>query len=158
MFCFDRTQKFFSFTYNWYKVSPILEFNPLCVLWPRVEYPVTPVFAKTAGLSDKTAKFQKCPANLSVCRTVCPEKNQSRKLPDSVFGWLGPQWMKIAHISCIFYILFAVLVLTEYKRPAFQQSRTLLFLSDIIFLFCLTNFFRLLDSCLATLQKISRGL
>ena len=63
--------------------------------------------------------------------------------------------MKIAFISCIFSIIFAVF--TEYERLVFEQSRTLLFWSGI-FLFCLTKIFRLSNSCPATSQKISRRL
>ena len=45
------------------------------------------VFAKTVGLSEKTGKFLKCPANFSVCRTVCPMKNYNpEKCPDSILG------------------------------------------------------------------------
>ena len=45
------------------------------------------VFAKTVGLSDKTGKFLKYPANFSVCRTVYPTKNYNpEKCPDSILG------------------------------------------------------------------------
>ena len=45
------------------------------------------VFAKTAGLSDKTARFPKCPANfVSLPDSMSDEKFNPDKYPDSVFG------------------------------------------------------------------------
>ena len=113
------------------------------------------VFTKTAGLSDKTAKFQKCQANFVSLPDSMSDKKSIQKTPRQCFWMTWSSMKKIAHIDCIFTIKFAVL--TEYKRPVFEQSRTLLYLSDI-FLFCLTKIFRLSNTCPATPQKILRRL
>ena len=61
------------------------------------------------GLSDKTAKFQKCPANfVSLPDSMSDEKLIQKKAQTVFLGDGGLQLMKIAHISCIFFINFAV--------------------------------------------------
>ena len=45
------------------------------------------VFAKTAGLSDKTAKFRKCPMNfVSLPDSLSDENYNPEKCPDSSLG------------------------------------------------------------------------
>ena len=49
------------------------------------------------------------------------EKLIQKKCTDSVFGWLGLQWMKIAHIYCIFSIIFAVF--SEYEKTSIRTKQ-----------------------------------
>ena len=93
----------------------------------------SPVFAKTAGLSDKTAKFQKCPANfVSLPDSMSNEKNSSRKMPRQFFlGSIGLQLKKIAHISCIFSIKFAVF--TECGKTSIQTKQSCYFCPAVFF-------------------------
>ena len=81
--------------------------------------PVLPVIAETADLSDKTAEFHKCPANF----VSLPDSMSDEKLIQTVFlGDLVFKLMKIAHISCIFSIKFAVF--TECGKTSVQTNQS----------------------------------
>ena len=80
------------------------------------------------------------------------QKINPEKCPDTVFGLLDLQLMKIAHISCIFSIKFAVF--TEYRKTSIQTKRSpVIFVQQISFLSE-----KIFQSVRQLSQKISRRL
>ena len=63
-----------------------------------------------------------CKVLSTFVNTVVRQKINPEKCSDSVFGLLDLQLMKIAHISCIFCIRFAVF--TEYGMTSIQTKQS----------------------------------
>ena len=61
------------------------------------------VFAKTAGLSDKTAKFQECPANFVSLQDSVSDEKLFKKMHRQCFG---VAWSSIDEDSTYFLHIF----------------------------------------------------